>query len=237
MRPSTRGSREHLFTLVQAPPFLTFACDSDNIWIQPLNFPIVQDRKHTMAATLGDDALVRVSANGMLSLYTRDTPALAKNITAAESFTDAYYVALTSTRGSLPEYYVPKTVLPSGKLLPQISYNGTVVSDPDDFANTYTTQMPFAFFEVQSVNAHVLNPALAPLDNTAKPKEQEANMSILVQVSGYVRLIERKEGPMRAFSDTLVLVPNKEEAGAKGKGKTGEGKSWLIQNQNFRFVV
>ncbi|KAH0285330.1 hypothetical protein M436DRAFT_35938 [Aureobasidium namibiae CBS 147.97] len=172
-----------------------------------------------MAAALGEDVLVRVSAN------------------AAETFTDAYYVALTSARGSLPDYYVPKTVLPSGKLLPQISYNGTVVSDPDDFSNTYTTQMPYTFFEIQSVNAHVLNPALAPLDKAAKPKEQELNMSILVQVSGYVRLIERKEGPMRAFSDTLVLVPNKEEAGAKGKGKTGEGKSWLIQNQNFRFVV
>ena len=190
-----------------------------------------------MAASLGENVLVRVSANGMLWPCLRDTCALSNNITAAETFTDAYYIALTSARGSLPDYYVPKTVLPSGKLLPQISYNGTVVSDPDDFSNTYTTQMPYTFFEIQSVNAHVLNPALAPLDKTAKPKEQELNMSILVQVSGYVRLIERKEGPMRAFSDTLVLVPNKEEAGAKGKGKTGEGKSWLIQNQNFRFVV
>ncbi|KAI4720016.1 hypothetical protein E4T48_03635 [Aureobasidium sp. EXF-10727] len=172
-----------------------------------------------MAAALGEDTLTRVSAN------------------AAETFTDAYYVALTSARGSLADYYVPKTVLPTGKLLPQISYNGTVISDPDDFSTTYTTQMPYTFFEVQSINAHVLNQALAPLDKTAKPKEQEANMSILVHVSGYVRLVERKEGPMRAFSDSLVLVPNKEEAGAKGKAKTGEGKSWLIQNQNFRFVV
>ncbi|KAG9555582.1 hypothetical protein KCU71_g14525, partial [Aureobasidium melanogenum] len=169
--------------------------------------------------TLGEDTLTRVSAS------------------AAETFTDAYYVALNSARGSLADYYVPKTVLPSGKLLPQIAYNGTVISDPDEFSNTYTTQMPYTFFEVQSINAHVLNQALAPIGKTAKPKEQETNMSILVQVSGYVRLIERKEGPMRAFSDTLVLVPNKEEAGAKGKGKTGEGKSWLIQNQNFRFVV
>ncbi|KAH0130587.1 hypothetical protein KCU67_g16886, partial [Aureobasidium melanogenum] len=96
--------------------------------------------------TLGEDTLTRVSAS------------------AAETFTDAYYVALTSARGSLADYYVPKTVLPSGKLLPQISYNGTVISDPDDFSNTYTTQMPYTFFEVQSINAHVLNQALAPLD-------------------------------------------------------------------------
>lgn len=97
--------------------------------------------------------------------------------------------------------------------------------------------MPYTFFELQSVNAHVLNPSLAPLDDSAKQKDREMNISILVQVSGHVRLFERKEGPLRGFSDTLVLVPNKEEAGAKGKGKTGEGRSWLIQNQNFRFVV
>lgn len=169
---------------------------------------------------------------------TNATPCACSNtIAAAETVTDAYYVALASARGTLASYYVPKAVLPSGKLLPQISYNGTVISDPEEFANLYLTQMPFTYFEIQSINAHVLNPALAPLDQTASKKEQVANMSILVQVSGYVRLIERKEGPMRAFSDTLILVPNKEEAGAKGKDKTGEGKSWLIQNQNFRFVV
>lgn len=86
-----------------------------------------------------------------------------------------------------------------------------------------------------------MNPSMAPLEATgpgkAKPKELESNMSFLLQVSGYVRLFERKDGPMKAFSDTLVLVPNKEEVGAKGKGKTGEGKSYVIQSQNFRFVV
>lgn len=98
--------------------------------------------------------------------------------------------------------------------------------------------MPFTYFEVQSFNATVLNPSLTPLDvSKARPKEVENNMSVLVQVSGYVRLIERKEGPMRGFSDVLVLVPNKEEIGGKGKDKTGEGRSWIIQSQNFRFVV
>ena len=134
-------------------------------------------------------------------------------------------------------YYAQKNLLPSGRLLPSISYNGQSVSDPEEFQTLYQNQMPFTYFEVQSVNAHVLNPSLAPLDASAKPKDQENNMSILVQASGYVRLIERKDGPTRGFSDTLVLVPNKEEVGAKGKGKTGEGRSWVIQSQNFRFVV
>lgn len=98
--------------------------------------------------------------------------------------------------------------------------------------------MPFTHFDVQALNAHVLNPSLAPLDtNATSKKEQEQNMSILVQVSGSVRLVERKEGPLRGFSDTLVLVPNKGDLGAKGKAKSGEGRSWVIQSQSFRFVV
>lgn len=51
------------------------------------------------------------------------------------------------------------------------------------------------------------------------------------QVSGYVRLIERKDGPMRGFADHLTLIPNKDTS------KAGEGRQWVIQTQNFRFVV
>lgn len=157
---------------------------------------------------------------------------------AAEHFIDAYYTALHSARNTVSCYYSPKTVLPTGKTLPTITYNGTQLADPDEFQNIFVNQMPFSFFEVQSFNATVLNPTIVPIDvSKAKPKELENNMSVLVQVSGYVRLIERKEGPMRGFSDTLLLVPNKEEIGAKGKDKTGGGRSFVIQSQSFRFVV
>jgi len=133
---------------------------------------------------------------------------------------------------------MPEQTLPSGKYLPLITYNGAQMTSPTDFQSLYTNQMPFAYFEVQSLNATVLNPTLTPIDTEkARPKEVENNMSVLVQVGGYVRLMERKEGPMRGFCDTLVLVPNKEEVGGKGKDKTGEGRSWVIQTQNFRFVV
>lgn len=160
---------------------------------------------------------------------------------AAEQLVDAYYSALNSTRGSISSYYMPMTVLPSGRTLPLITYNGQQSSDPDAFQKTYEEQMPFTHYEVQSLNAHVMNSALAPLDDSlAKGKgrlrELESNMSVLVQVSGYVRLMERKEGPMRGFSDTFVIVPNK-ETGAKGRGRAGEGRAWVIQSQNFRFVV
>ena len=133
---------------------------------------------------------------------------------------------------------MPSTTLPSGKSLPLITYNGSQYTDPVEFQAIYANQMPFAYFDVQSFNATVMNPTLTPIDLAkAKPKDIESNMSVLVQVSGYVRLMERKEGPTRAFSDTLVLVPNKEEVGGKGKDKTGEGRSWVAQTQNFRFVV
>ena len=85
------------------------------------------------------------------------------------------------------------------------------------------------------MNAHVLNPNLNPGDGKSK-KDAEHNMSVTVQVSGYVRLIERKEGPMRGFSDSFVLVPNT-EVGGRATGKQDTGQKWLIQSQNFRFVV
>jgi NTF2-related export protein 1/2 len=49
--------------------------------------------------------------------------------------------------------------------------------------------------------------------------------------------MERKDGPLRGISESFVLVPNKEEVGAKGTGKGDHGRKWLIQTQNFRIVV
>ena len=83
----------------------------------------------------------------------------------------------------------------------------------------------------------MLNPSLTPLDPKASKREMERNVSLTVQVSGYVRLGERKEGPMRGFSDSFVLVPNKEEVGGRGTGKQDQGRRWLVQSQNSRFVV
>lgn len=170
-------------------------------------------------ATLTDTDLTRVSTD------------------AAEKFIDAYYTALNGARETITTYYVPSNVLASGKTLPQITINGEVVTDAAALQERFKTQMPWTHYEPQSLNAHVLNPSITPLDAKAGKKERERNISVLVQVSGYVRLIERKDGPMRGFSETMVLVPNTEEAGGKGTGKTGQGRQWVIQSQTFRFVV
>ncbi|KAK4995125.1 hypothetical protein LTR66_005004, partial [Elasticomyces elasticus] len=147
----------------------------------------------------------------------------------------AYYTSLTSSRSTLSTFYAPQTTLPNGKILPTILWNGTNIPTPTAFQSLFTAEsMPYTYFEVQSLNAHVLNPSLEPIDDDRASRNKiENNISVLVQVSGYVRLIERKEGPMRGFSDTLVLVPNREGM----RGKSGVGRRWVVQSQNLRFVV
>ena len=154
----------------------------------------------------------------------------------AEAFIDQYYTALNASRKQISSFYLPTTTEASGRSLPHISYNGELLQDAAAFQDTFEKQMPYTFFEPQSVNAHVLNPNLNPSEGKSK-KDAERNMSLTVQISGYVRLVERKDGPMRGFSDSFVLVPNTEEAGGRGTGKQDEGQKWLIQSQNFRFVV
>lgn len=154
----------------------------------------------------------------------------------AESFIDQYYTALNASRNQIKTFYLPSSTPASGRSLPHISFNGELVQGAAALQETFEKQMPYTHFEAQSVNAHVLNPVLIPTENKSK-KDAERNMSITIQVSGHVRLIERKEGPMRGFSDSFVLVPNTEAAGGKGTGKQNQGQQWVIQSQNFRFVV
>lgn len=148
-----------------------------------------------------------------------------------ESFADAYYTTLNTTRSHITSFYVPTSAGP--RPLPHISYNGELM-DASAFQQRFEKDMPYTHFEPQSTNVHVMNPSVGPVAGTGK-REAEGNVSLVVQVSGYVRLRERKEGPMRGFSDSFVLVPNGEDVG--GKGKQSAGRKWLIQTQNFRFVV
>lgn len=156
---------------------------------------------------------------------------------AAETFCDAYYTALNASRSQLSTFYIPATLTP--RPLPHISINGEVLNDAAVFQSRFENDMPFTHYEPQSLNVHVMNRSMGPLpEGKVTKKDLERNMSLTVQVSGYVRLFERKEGPMRGFSDNFCLVPNKEDsAGAKGTGKEGMGRQWVIQTQNFRFVT
>lgn len=157
----------------------------------------------------------------------------------AESFIDAYYTALnnnTRAPNTISSFYIPpSTGSTPSRNLPIINYNGDLSNSGSQFDKKFE-EMPWAFYEAQSVDAHVLNPCIDP-DNVKTRKDAERNMSIAVSINGYLRLGERKDGELKGFADDLVLVPNKEVAGGKGTGKTGEGRQWLIQTQNFRIVV
>ncbi|KAK4541606.1 hypothetical protein LTR36_007903 [Oleoguttula mirabilis] len=155
---------------------------------------------------------------------------------AAERFVDLYYTALNGARNTISSFYLPTVTQENGRTLPHISYNGEHVSDAKSFQERWEKQMPYTHFEAQSVNVHVMNPCILPMEGKSK-RDAERNMSLIVQVSGSVRLEERKAGPLRGFSDSFILVPNKEEVGGRGTGKQDTGKKWLIQSQTFRFVV
>lgn len=154
---------------------------------------------------------------------------------AVEHFTDAYYTALNGSRKNITSYYVPTIMPASGRGLPSINYNGELMLDASVLQQRFEKDMPWTHFEVQSLNVHVMNPSLTADAKTKR--DAERNMALVVQVSGWVRFGERQSGPMRGFSDSLILVPNKEEVGGRGTAKQDHGMRWLIQSQNFRLVV
>jgi NTF2-related export protein 1/2 len=159
---------------------------------------------------------------------------------AAENFLDNYYVALQGSRHTIASYFCKSEATADGKVLPHIVWNGNVYDTPEDYQRLYEDCMPFTHYEVQSFDCHVINPtSLAPdklKGGSGDPdKDIERRMSIVILVSGTIRLEEPKTGPLRQFSETFVLVPNPEKA--PGRGKMAEKKGWIVQNQNFRYVV
>ncbi|EKG14582.1 Nuclear transport factor 2 Eukaryote [Macrophomina phaseolina MS6] len=170
----------------------------------------------------------------------------------SEAFADAYYTALQAARHTLSSFYVLHEATADGKTVPAIAWNGNLYESGAQFQEAFVELMPeYSYFEVQSLDAQVLNPVPpaprvddvedAMVDGAdggkkdtpvAKKKEAEELVgSVLVLVNGFVRLKEKKEGPQKGFSETFVLVPNKEWSRKDG------GRRWVVQNQNFRYVV
>ncbi|KAF4309725.1 Nuclear transport factor 2 Eukaryote [Botryosphaeria dothidea] len=173
---------------------------------------------------------------------------------ASETFADAYYTALQAARNTLSSFYSAPETTSDGKKYPVISWNGNKYDSGAAFQDAFIEQTPnYSYFEVQSLDAQVLNPLppLPPKDEDEpaadgaeagaakkgggkKPAQKEVEElvgSILVLVNGFVRLHEKKEGPQRGFSETFVLVPNKDYSKKDGT------RRWVVQNQNFRYIV
>jgi NTF2-related export protein 1/2 len=96
----------------------------------------------------------------------------------------------------------------------------------------YEEAMPtFVHFDIQALDCQVLNPQFNKDATGVKP---EKNISFLVMTAGHMRLEDRSTGPLMEFSETFLLVPNLEKG---GKGAMGNRRAWLVQTQNFRYVV
>lgn len=192
-------------------------------------------------APINAETLIKVSTDGKwpttrFQLYAcfdhyepYESSILIDTLAAAAHFVDNFYPALNSKRKLLTNFYTPSATMPDGKQLPVIVWNGNIVPDATTFQKMFEEQMPKSRYEVQSHDCNVLNPDYIPEGGTGGDAAAGRNMTILVTVSGNVRYGEAGAQTTRGFSENFVLVPNH----TKGR----HPKEWLIQSQNFRFVV
>jgi NTF2-related export protein 1/2 len=144
----------------------------------------------------------------------------------ATDFSKAYYPTLQSARQNIQTFYVqPKDGVASKA---SIVWNGNAIADPEALQRHFE-EWPALWFDIQTVDCHVVNPRTFPeLSN-------DKNFSMVVIVSGYMRVDDKEMGPMHEFSETFQLVPNREKMMQRG---SGAGKrQWLIQSQIFRYLV
>lgn len=187
-----------------------------------------------MAASTADIS-TKIATEGVSPPEICRAPKLIQPHTAAHQFVESYYPALQSGRSTLASYYVQSSSLQDDKTPPTMVFNGNLIPDPQALQVLFQTQMPQAHYEVQSYDAHVLNPnyVLAGAGRNDLPPGKA--MSIVLTVSGYVRYGESRDAAMRGFSETIILVPSGE--GPSGRTRSSKKKEWLIQSQNFRLVV
>ena len=155
------------------------------------------------------------------------------NFPASHKFVNEYYPALNSVRGSIQSFYVSPSIMPDGKSLPTIVFNGNNIQDPASMQNLFQEQMPQTRFEVQNYDCHVLNPEYITDATQAASSSPGKNMTILLSVSGYVKYGEPRSVEPRGFSETFVLVPN---PNVKPSNRNSHPRGWVIQNQIFRQV-
>ncbi|CAM1507913.1 Fc.00g047610.m01.CDS01 [Cosmosporella sp. VM-42] len=152
---------------------------------------------------------------------------------AAETFVSNYYQAINKAAALLP-FYINSS---SRYSIPaDISINGSVVPTPADYLKLLESQGKDVFYEIESFDAHVMNPSFqygAPenLQDNNRIEKSGGRMSIVVTTMGRVQFGKGREAPQKMFNETFVLVPNWE---SMGKNPPKGIKRWLIMSQNFR---
>ncbi|KAF2671499.1 NTF2-like protein [Microthyrium microscopicum] len=147
---------------------------------------------------------------------------------AATTFATNYYNALRDSRSAIKNYYC-EPAADSAIKVPRIIWNGNEIPDVDAMQKLFVDEMPPTFYEVQAVDAQVLNSRYFP------DLGSDRNISIAVTVAGFLRLEHPKTGPLHEFSENFILIPNRAKLMNKGVGQSK--RDWLIQNQIFRYVV
>ena len=153
--------------------------------------------------------------------------------TAAESITSHYYQSVNNL-SDLTSFYVNST--PRYGIPADITVNGLAVSSPADYKTLLEGQGRHAHYEIESLDAHILNPSFlfgAPpnLHDSDRAERNGGRMSIAVTVMGRVQFGKGREAPQKMFNETLVLVPNWD---AMARNPPRGLKRWLIMSQNFR---
>ncbi|KJZ74988.1 hypothetical protein HIM_05474 [Hirsutella minnesotensis 3608] len=152
---------------------------------------------------------------------------------AAETFVGLYYQAINA-RGSLKQFYINSSARYS--VPADISVNGKVLTAPDDYSALLNAQGPGVHYEIESLDAHVINPVSAysapeNIHDNNKNEKNGSKMSIVVTAMGRVQFGKGKDAQVKMFNETFVLVPNWD---SMAKNPPRGLKRWLIMSQNFR---
>ena len=171
----------------------------------------------------------RLSTNG-----SQDSPLqrLSKLMTssAAEAHVRGYYNALESRRNTIASHYIPAADPSSNQAGPSILYCGNIIASGQELQTLFEKEMPDMHYDAQAFDCQVVN------SNAAAGMAGGRGMSLLVIVSGNMRVGPQRESELKGFSETFVLVPNPQSTGKKPRGR-GASHDWLVQSSNFRFVV
>ncbi|KAF6819115.1 nuclear transport factor 2 domain-containing protein [Colletotrichum musicola] len=168
-----------------------------------------------------------------MSLPSRDTE-LKASADAASNFVDLYYQALNrrAPQGTISNFYT--TACAKYPTPPDISINGAVLAGgPDDYVALLDAQGPDVSYEVESVDAHVINPdfELGCPEHLQEGDKSGAKCSVLAQVTGRVYYGKGRDAPAKTFNEVFVLVPNWDTF---GKNPPRGARRWLVMSQNFR---
>ncbi|KAI9750567.1 MAG: hypothetical protein M4579_006417 [Chaenotheca gracillima] len=154
---------------------------------------------------------------------------------ATQNFVEGYYPALMTRRSAISSYYESPTKAADGRISPVIIFNGNTFEEPKDIQELFDKKMQRVHYDIQSYDCHIVNPNYTLPESKDRPAGAGRNMSILISVNGTVQFGDPGTAEERGFSESFVLIPNKDYQGARGRG-SGK-KEWLIQHQNFRLVV